>query len=83
MAQFDRLKHNPEQINLESIFKESFITFNDVLETKDIKIVPANINVSLYADKNMIRIVLRNLLSNAIKFSHLGVLSRFSQVYEE
>lgn len=72
MTQFDRLKHNPEQINLESIFKESFITFNDVLETKDIKIVPANINVSLYADKNMIRIVLRNLLSNAIKFSDPG-----------
>jgi len=64
---------NPQKLILSSIIRE-------IVEASslaaDIKNISLNYNltdeIEVYADKNMIKTVLRNLISNAIKFTNLG-----------
>ena len=52
--------------NLLILLKTNYIAKNIEIKTK------LNPDLQLYADKNMIEIIMQNLLSNAIKFTHKG-----------
>jgi PAS domain S-box-containing protein len=72
-SQAGKLSFNPENIN----FQEFSINLlrrkqNEALQKKiSIKYSSAK-PISLYADKNMLKTILRNLISNAIKFTEVG-----------
>ncbi len=70
-AHTGKMEFKPEHIKLNELVEESENLFHGLLLQKKISIT-LNIpdNTVVYADKNMIRTVLRNLISNAIKFSH-------------
>ncbi len=64
-------KFNPEKIVLNSEIQESTLAYLDALQKKQISILlKVSENTMVYADKNMLRSLIRNLLSNAIKFTH-------------
>jgi PAS domain S-box-containing protein len=69
-TQLGRTIYNPETFTLESLVTESVKQTTPQAQIKNITISSDKIeDVTLYADQNMIRTVLRNLLSNAVKFS--------------
>jgi two-component system sensor histidine kinase/response regulator len=64
---------HPTTFNLAEVLDEVKILFGPMSRSKDIELdFSAEANAVVYADKEMIRSVLRNLISNAIKFSHTG-----------
>ena len=71
-TQTDRIKYNPKTFDLHTAIEENIKFHRISSERKHIKLhssVPKNIMV--YADLNMINLVIRNLLSNAIKFTDM------------
>lgn len=59
----------PESFNLKNIVIESVRFFEKRITEKGIRIIDAVENDTvLYADKNMIKMVMRNLIGNALKF---------------
>jgi signal transduction histidine kinase len=72
LMQMDKLKTQPEQINLRTIATENYNLLSS-LHLKEITFVNL-INEAHhgYADANMINLVFRNLIMNAIKFTDNG-----------
>jgi signal transduction histidine kinase len=69
-SQRGNLPFDPAQINLRDLLKEEFGMLNDMAAEKNIEIQnTVSENVTIFADKNMIKTILRNLISNAIKFT--------------
>jgi len=70
-AHTGRMEFKPEYIELNELVKESESLFAGALLQKKIGLT-LNVPESsvVFADKNMIRTLLRNLISNAIKFTH-------------
>lgn len=69
-SQIGQINYNPEEINIKDIIEETIALFQGDLERKKIEFsqeVPKDSKV--YADRNMLRVILRNLISNAIKFT--------------
>ncbi|MGC1392384.1 MAG: two-component regulator propeller domain-containing protein [Bacteroidales bacterium] len=70
-SQQGNISFNPGQINLSELINEEFIMLNDMAIKKNIVLESCfSKNLTIYADRNMIKTVLRNLISNAIKFTH-------------
>lgn len=72
-SQSNRIEFNPMRIDLAAITNEIIFLFDDIAGQKEIVIkseLPSNTPV--FADKAMIKTVMRNLISNAIKFSKTG-----------
>lgn len=70
-SQRGKISFNPGQVNLFELIHEEFMTLDDLAEAKKIELkVSCPQDLSVYADKNMIKTILRNLISNAIKFTH-------------
>lgn len=69
-SQTSQLSFNPKKTLLSSLIKEEINTSNPRLLLKNISlnIIEAE-EVEVYADENMVKIILRNLISNAIKFT--------------
>lgn len=69
-SQTDRIDFNPEEINLYNIILEALGIVKAQAQNKEIE-VKNNIQdgTIVFADKNMIKTIIRNLLSNAIKFT--------------
>jgi signal transduction histidine kinase len=70
-AQRKKVTFIPVQIDLRGLMEEEFPTLNNSAADKNIGLrstIPENI--ILYADRNMIRTIIRNLISNAIKFTN-------------
>ncbi|MCZ4693802.1 hypothetical protein DWB61_09685 [Ancylomarina euxinus] len=69
-TQTGSIQYNPELINLKKELKNPIQIVEGIAESKDI-ILTHNINedITVLADPNMIRTVVRNLLSNAVKFT--------------
>ncbi len=74
LLQMDKLKIQPEKINLAAMIEENFKLLSS-LHLKEIKLVN-NVSPTLVGvgDHNMINLVFRNLILNAIKFSEKGGL---------
>jgi signal transduction histidine kinase/ligand-binding sensor domain-containing protein len=69
-SQRGKISFNPKQITLYELINEEFITLSDMAEVKNIRLnVTCPQSLSICADKNMIKTILRNLISNAIKFT--------------
>ncbi|MBD3615296.1 MAG: tetratricopeptide repeat protein [Gracilimonas sp.] len=81
-SQLDGYKVAPEQFNLSTQFSEnqkiqSYQASNKNIDIQN-KLTP---EISVYADKNMIGLVILNLLSNAIKFTpENGVIKVWSEI---
>jgi signal transduction histidine kinase/Tfp pilus assembly protein PilF len=70
MAQNRRISLNPDYHNLFDLCSELIESLQSIAASKSIKIIPSvESNITVFADINTIKTVLRNLVSNAIKFS--------------
>ena len=73
LASKDQLFFNKEKITITSIIEQVIYDYMPILEARALifttSIDPSH---SVYADRNMLKIVLRNLIDNAIKFSPPG-----------
>ncbi len=72
-AQTDKLEFSPEEIDLPELVREVTALFAGNIKNKEINLI-LNIpqEVRIYADKDMIKTILRNFISNAIKFTPRG-----------
>ena len=73
MTQLGQIKPTVERIDLKNIVDENYLLVKSRLKAKNIHFksnIPGDIDV--FADKNMVRVILRNLISNAIKFTRNG-----------
>jgi two-component system sensor histidine kinase/response regulator len=69
-SQTGKIKFKPEMLNLNSVFEEAISTADASAKKKEIAIInELKDPIELFADKNMIKTVLRNFISNAIKFT--------------
>lgn len=71
--QSDAIKYQPESIDVNDLVNEVKEVLIVQAQNKNISIkYTLEDQIEIFADKNMIKIVLINLVSNAIKFSHHG-----------
>jgi signal transduction histidine kinase len=72
-SQTDRIEFTPEYFSLSAVVIENVELLEEMARQKSIRIdLELDQNLVVFADKEMIRAVLRNLLSNAIKFTENG-----------
>jgi two-component system sensor histidine kinase/response regulator len=72
-SQRDNLVNNPEKINLYELVVENVELLRTMSGNKQIEIInQVSEDIYAYADRNMIKTVIRNLLVNAIKFTDDG-----------
>ncbi|HOY32305.1 MAG TPA: PAS domain S-box protein [Bacteroidales bacterium] len=70
-SQTGRMIYNPETLDLTSLINETINLLQYQAKIKQIRLISDTEPVlSVFADVNMTRTVLRNLVSNAIKFTH-------------
>ena len=70
MSQLGQLRPDIKKVDFRKIVQENYALVKPQLKAKNIHFkasVPSDIDV--YADSNMLRLILRNLISNAIKFT--------------
>lgn len=72
-SQTGQIKFNPQKINLSSTIQKIIEISNSQAKIKNISINEVQSDeTEVYADKNMLMIILQNLISNAIKFTNSG-----------
>jgi len=71
LSQTGRITAKPERLEINPLIEELSHFFSAIARKKNIsfELKPANSPV-VYADRNMVKTVLRNLMHNAIKFSY-------------
>ena len=70
-SQMGQITFKPEVLELNFLVNETVDLVRSVLESKNIGVkIDIPKSISIYADENMLRTVIRNLLSNAVKFTH-------------
>lgn len=72
-SQTGAIQFSPEAVNIKETCKEIIDQHKDIAVAKEIKLhFEDNFRQEVFADLNMILVVLRNLISNAIKFTPKG-----------
>jgi len=70
-SQRGKMPFNPVPVNLSQLFSEEILVLNEIAFRKSITLKSSfPDNLTIMADKNMIKTILRNLISNAIKFTN-------------
>jgi signal transduction histidine kinase len=70
-AQQNKIPFSPQNLNLLNVCKDSIEVLEQNAVSKNIKInCTVDSQIKVFADSDMIKVVLRNLLSNAIKFTN-------------
>jgi len=78
-SQTGNLKFSPERFFINDLVLENLELVESTAENKSIKLFNEVDNSTyVFADKNMIRTVLRNLISNALKFTNQGGFVRIT-----
>ncbi len=68
--QTGRLEAKPEKFHILDIIRENTLLLNEMAGKKGITLlINEEIDYNVYADKNMIKTIIRNLITNAIKFT--------------
>lgn len=73
-SQQNQIKFKPKKIALENYFPKILEEFETLLKRKNIEIQYqiAKKKTNVYADLNMLSLILRNLITNAVKYSNAG-----------
>ncbi len=72
-AQSGTIQVSPEYFDLQEIIQSNIDLLKSGAENKQITLINTlSISVKVYADKEMIKTVIRNILSNAVKFTETG-----------
>lgn len=72
-SQSGRIQFNPVNINLHEILEDILVLLSSQASQKNIEIsCHVGPDITVLADENMLKTVMRNLISNAIKFTHSG-----------
>ncbi len=70
-SQTGKILFNPVPIKLDEFLNEEVGMFNDMAARKNIELKSSITgNLTIMADKNMLKTILRNLISNAMKYTH-------------
>jgi signal transduction histidine kinase len=70
-SQRGKISFDPVQIDLSQLFNEEYIVLSEMAKAKDIEIKSFFDNdLTIFADRNMLKTILRNLISNSIKFTN-------------
>jgi len=78
-SQSGRIKFLPEFIMLHDVVQENIHLFASKAKEKGIKaVVAVEKDLVVYADLNMMQVIIRNLLSNALKYSESGSMVEIS-----
>ena len=73
ISQSGMIAHHPKSFNITDLCQKSLFSLQIVAKQKDIMLVsPADNELMVLADENMILSVLQNLINNAIKYSYIG-----------
>ncbi len=69
--QFENVSINPEEVHLNEIIREVLDLTDFSASEKNIHFINrVNDTIKIYADPDMLKIIIRNLINNAIKFSY-------------
>jgi len=68
-SQLKRQKAQPVYFNLRTVIESVILLYEKQALAKNIKVLRPDVDQNVWADINMINLVIRNLLSNALKFS--------------
>lgn len=72
-TQTGQIEFNPELLNLHDLIQDMSEEFSSAAELKSISMnYFQSDDIDVFADKNMLRTIIRNLISNAIKFTNTG-----------
>ncbi|MDT3405618.1 tetratricopeptide repeat-containing sensor histidine kinase [Mucilaginibacter terrae] len=84
-SQFDGIKITPVNFNVADCINENICLYDTKIALKNLQVVNEVVQpVCIYADRNMISLVIRNLLSNSIKFCNPTNSITFSaEVHDE
>jgi len=70
-SQRGKLSFTPLPVKLNELIKDEFIMVEDMAKNKNIELKShVNDTLTIVADKDMIRTIIRNLITNAVKFTH-------------
>jgi signal transduction histidine kinase len=70
-SQRGKLEFLPIPVNLKELVKDELLMAEEMAIGKSIELIcDVDESLTILADKNMIKTILRNLISNAIKFTH-------------
>ncbi len=70
-SQSNRINYKPENLKFRDICDEIITNLNPMIKNKNIEVEINELSdITLFADSNMLKTILRNLVSNAIKFSY-------------
>ena len=68
--QTGKITFHPEHLNIENIINETIVFLQIEASAKNISFKQSLVpNMTVFADENMVKAILRNLISNAIKFT--------------
>lgn len=83
-SQRGKTSFNPTIINLAVVVNEEIEHVTGMAQQKGLVIRPFNVNFNVYADYNLLKIIIRNLITNAIKYSNTGgVVGIFALSYAD
>lgn len=83
-SQLKGLRINAEPLNFREVLDEKILLFREQARSKNISIInEVEEDLSVVADRNHLRLILRNLLVNAIKFNQPGGLIIVRQQTQE
>jgi two-component system sensor histidine kinase/response regulator len=73
LSQTGKVQYEPEKINLRDFIAEESGYYLHFMKSKELILETEVVNdIVVWADKNMLKTIIRNLITNAIKYSHPG-----------